>query len=118
MREEELVIRYRIPDIPAGAEPVEKEMMEEAHRHFGQQVIGIVMEHMFENGVELLEARKKILWKFRWRRPAAAGIPGRSPYRWHSGKKGAGMPRLMQPKPVPSPEKCRGGTEKTIHRRQ
>lgn len=59
MREEELVIRYRIPDIPAGAEPAEKEMMEEAHRHFGQQVIGIVMEHMFENGVELLEARKK-----------------------------------------------------------
>ncbi len=59
MKEEELVIRYRIPPIPAGTEPEEKAFMEEAHRHFGQQVIGLVMEHMFENGVELLEARKK-----------------------------------------------------------
>ena len=59
MREEELVIRYRIPSIPAETEPADKGMMEEAQRHFGQQVIGLVMEHMFENGVELLEARKK-----------------------------------------------------------
>lgn len=59
MREEELVIRYRIPDIPAGMELREKEMMEEAHRHFGQQVIGLIMDHLNQNGVELLEARKK-----------------------------------------------------------
>lgn len=59
MREEELVIRYRIPDIPTGTELREKEMMEEAHRHFGQQVIGLIMDHLNQNGVELLEARKK-----------------------------------------------------------
>ena len=59
MKEEEIVIRYRIPSIPAGAKPKEKEMMEEAHRNFGQQVIGLVMDHLQENGVELMEARKK-----------------------------------------------------------
>lgn len=59
MREEELVIRYRIPSIPVSTGPAEKEMMEEAHRHFGQQVIRMVMEYLSDNGVELLEARKK-----------------------------------------------------------
>lgn len=59
MKEEEIVIRYRIPSIPVGTKPKEKEMMEEAHRNFGQQIIGLVMDHLKENGVELMEARKK-----------------------------------------------------------
>lgn len=59
MREEELVIRYRIPSIPEDTAPKEMKLMKEAQRHFGQQVIGMVMEHMAQNGVELLEARKK-----------------------------------------------------------
>lgn len=72
MREEELVIRYRIPSIPEDTAPKEMKLMKEAQRHFGQQVIGMVMEHMAQNGVELLEARKKFCGD-----PAGQGPPRR-----------------------------------------
>lgn len=76
MKEEEIVIRYRIPSIPVGTKPKEKEMMEEAHRNFAQQVIGMVMDHLNENGVELMEARKKDFVEIqmeRFRRADSAG---------------------------------------------
>lgn len=59
MKEEEIIIRYRIPSIPTGMEAAEKEMMEDAQRMFGGQVIGIVMDHLEKNGVELLAARRR-----------------------------------------------------------
>lgn len=76
MKEEEIVIRYRMPSIPAGTKPKEKEMMEEAQRNFAQQVIGMVMDHLKENGVELMEARKKDFVEIqmeRFRRADSAG---------------------------------------------
>lgn len=59
MREEEVVIRYRMPPIPVDAAQDEKKMMEETRRNFGGQVIEMVMEHLKANGVELVAARKK-----------------------------------------------------------
>lgn len=74
MREEEIVIRYRMPSIPAYVD--DKEMREEAQRNFAQQVIGMVMDHLNENGVELMEARKKDFVEIqmeRFRRADSAG---------------------------------------------
>lgn len=59
MREEEIVIRYRMPSIPAYRDEVDKEMMEEAQRNFGGQIISLVMEHMDKNNVELIAVRKR-----------------------------------------------------------
>lgn len=59
MREEEIVIRYRMPSIPAGTEQADREMMEEARRMFSGQVIGMVMDHLEKNGVELLAVRRR-----------------------------------------------------------
>lgn len=59
MKVEEIVIRYRMPSIPADTAPREVKMMEEAQRMFGGQIIGMVMAHLEKNGVELLAARRK-----------------------------------------------------------
>lgn len=59
MKDEEIVIRYRLPSIPAGVAGDEKKLMEEAQKNFGGQVIKLVMKHLEDNGVELMATRKK-----------------------------------------------------------
>ncbi len=59
MREQEIVIRYRIPSIPSEVEGDEKRLMEEAQRNFAGQIITLAMGRMEDNGVEFVSACKK-----------------------------------------------------------
>lgn len=59
MKDEEIVIRYRLPSTPVEVTEDERKMMEEAQKNFGGQVIKLVMKHLEDNGVELIAARKK-----------------------------------------------------------
>ena len=59
MREQEIVIRYRMPSIPLEVDEGEKRLMEEAQRNFAGQIITLAMGRMEDNGVEFVSARKK-----------------------------------------------------------
>lgn len=81
MKDEEIVIRYRLPSIPVDMAKNEKEMMEEAQQNFSGQIIKLVMEYLEDNGVVLLAAQKKD-WQeiiaeklHRYKHPGEISIP-------------------------------------------
>lgn len=76
MKDEEIVIRYRLPSIPVDMAKNEKEMMEEAQRNFSGQIIKLVMEYLEDNSVELMEARKKDFMEIQMEKIRRAGSAG------------------------------------------
>lgn len=60
MSEQEIVIRYRMPSVPADVEEDEKGLIEDAQRNFAGQIINIALNYMNDNGVEFISAKKRL----------------------------------------------------------